>query len=83
MKGFVSPKYGNYVFSFYMAGIMAFLMSCVSVATNTGIVGDYLGRVCHAYLIAFPTAFVCISLVRPIVLKLVNNTIKTDCPNAK
>ncbi|SPX84577.1 DUF2798 domain-containing protein [Moraxella ovis] len=59
-----------------MSGIMAFLMSAVSVAVNTGFGGKYFTCVIGAYLIAFPIAFVCVAILRPVVMKLVDLTIK-------
>jgi hypothetical protein len=68
-------RYTPQVFSFYMAAIMAFLMSAVIVAANFGIKDDFIGRVWHAYQLAMPVAFCCVLLVRPVVLKLVALTV--------
>lgn len=76
MKGFIPAKFTPVVFAFYMSGIMAFLMSSVLVAVNTGIGGNYFMRVLGAYMIAFPIAFCCVAILRPVVLKLVDWTIK-------
>lgn len=76
MKGFIPAKFTPIVFAFYMSGIMAFLMSSVLVALNTGFGGNYFMRVIGAYLIAFPIAFVCVAILRPVVMKLVDLTIK-------
>ncbi|STY87104.1 Protein of uncharacterised function (DUF2798) [Moraxella ovis] len=59
-----------------MSGIMAFWMSAVSVAVNTGFGGKYFTRVIGAHLIAFLIAFVCVAILRPVVIKLVDLTIK-------
>ncbi|WP_205625756.1 DUF2798 domain-containing protein [Moraxella bovoculi] len=59
-----------------MSGIMAFLMSAVSVTVNTGFGGKYFTHVIGAYFIAFPIAFVCVAILRPVVMKLVDLTIK-------
>ncbi|MDO4894201.1 DUF2798 domain-containing protein [Moraxella sp.] len=76
MKGFIPKKYTPFVFAFYMAGIMAFLMSAVLVAVNTGVGGNYVVRVLGAYLVAFPIAFCCVIFVRPLVVRLVEWTMK-------
>ncbi|AZP10891.1 DUF2798 domain-containing protein [Undibacterium parvum] len=68
-------RYTAQVFAFYMAAIMALLMSAVIVAANTGIGAGFLSRVSHAYQLAMPAAFLCILFVRPIVMKLVTITI--------
>ncbi|VVM48844.1 DUF2798 domain-containing protein [Pseudomonas fluorescens] len=70
-----SPGATPYVFALYMATIMAFLMSLVITATNTGIDKEFLSNTLHAYQLAMPAAFLCILVVRPIVLKLVSLTV--------
>lgn len=69
-------RFTPFVFAFYMAGIMAFLMCCVIVAANSGLQPDYLWRVGQAYLLAMPVAFVCVIVVRPLVGKLVAATVE-------
>lgn len=64
-----------YVFAFYMSAIMAFLMSLVITAANTGIDADYLSNTLNAYRLAMPVAFVCVLVVRPIVVRLVALTV--------
>lgn len=67
----ISKRYTPYVFAFFMAGIMALLMCLVIVAANSGLNMGYLTRVVKAYALAMPVAFVCVLIVRPIVMKLV------------
>ena len=69
-------KYTPIVFAFYMSLIMSFLMSLIIVAANSGIADHYLAQVLHAYRIAMPSAFVCILIVRPLVMLLVKHTVK-------
>lgn len=64
-----------YVFALYMAAIMALLMSFVITAANSGIETDYLSNALHAYKLAMPVAFLCILVVRPVVIKLVSLTV--------
>jgi len=71
----IPNKYTPYVFAFLMAGIMAFLMSMVIVAANSGIQTGYLFRVLHAYALAMPIAFICVLIVRPIVMYLVQQLV--------
>lgn len=71
----LAPKYMPIVFAFYMSLIMAFLMSLIIVAANSGIADHYLQQVLHAYRIAMPSAFVCILIVRPLVMRLVKITV--------
>lgn len=74
----ISKHYTPYVFAFFMAGIMAFLMSMVIVAANTGLNIGYIKRVMHAYILAMPVAFVCVLIVRPIVVKLVSLVVRAQ-----
>lgn len=73
---FIPASLAQFAFAFYMAGIMAFLMSCCLVALNTGFEQGYFGRVLRSYLVAFPVAFLCVIFVRPLVVKLVALTVK-------
>ena len=68
-------RYTPVAFAFFMSAIMAFLMCLVIVAANTGFGNGYFGRVLHAYRLAMPVAFVCVMLVRPVVLRLVTLTV--------
>lgn len=64
-------------FSFYMAGIVAFLMSLALTAINTGVGDGYLLRVLKAYALALPVGFLGVMAARPLVIRLVGWTIKT------
>jgi len=47
-------------------------MSMAIVASSTGIHDGYPVRVIHSYALAMPVAFICVLIVRPIVVKLVS-----------
>jgi len=64
-----------YIFAFYMAAIMAFLMSLVITLAEFGLGPHYMTNVMNAYQVAMPAAFVCILIVRPIVIRLVGLTV--------
>lgn len=68
-------RYTPWVFAFYMALIMAFLMCCVIVLANGGAASGYWWRVLKAYAVAMPAAFACVLLVRPLVMRLVAATV--------
>lgn len=70
-------RYAPFVFAFYMAVIMAFLMCCVIVASQIGFGPGYWVRVRDTYALAMPLAFCCVILVRPVVSRLVAITV--DC----
>lgn len=74
----IPKRFTPYVFAFFMAGIMAFLMSMVIVAANSGIHSEYIWRVLHAYTLAMPVAFFCVLIVRPVVMHLVSVVVHTD-----
>lgn len=73
---FIPTRLAPYAFAFYMSGIMAFLMSVCLVAINTGFQGDFVFRVLKSYIVAFPVAFFCVVVVRPVVTKLIELTVK-------
>ncbi|WP_321880220.1 DUF2798 domain-containing protein [Paraburkholderia bannensis] len=58
-----------------MATIMAFLMCLVITFTEFGLDGHYMENVKNAYRVAMPAAFVCVLIVRPIVMRLVAWTV--------
>lgn len=69
-------RFSSLAFAFYMATIIAFMMSVVLTAINTGIDGHFLARVLKAYVVAMPVAFTCVVFVRPLVLRLVAMTVE-------
>lgn len=69
------PAATPYVFALYMSAIMALLMCFVITAANAGITSDYLANVLKAYQLAMPVAFVCVLVVRPVVIRLVALTV--------
>lgn len=69
------PGATPYVFAFYMSAIMALLMCFVITAANAGIDSQYLSNVLKAYQLAMPVAFLCVLMVRPVVLRLVAVTV--------
>lgn len=62
-------------FAFYMVLIMAFFMCCIIVAVNGGLGSGYWSTVLRAYVVAMPSAFGCVVLVRPVVTRLVAATV--------
>lgn len=68
-------RYTAYIFAFYMAIIMAFLMCCVIVAVQAGLGSGYWATVLKVYALAMPVAFCCVLLVRPFVMRLVALTV--------
>ncbi|TCP81218.1 uncharacterized protein DUF2798 [Rhizobium sp. PP-CC-2G-626] len=65
-----------YVFAFFMAGIMAFVMCWIIVSVNSGVDSGLPMRVAGAYLVAMPAAFVSVLIVRPIALKLTSLVVR-------
>lgn len=66
------------VFAFYMSSIMAMLICMVVTAANDGVKSGYIGKVMTAYQLAMPVAFIAVMIVRPIVMRLVTLTVKTN-----
>jgi hypothetical protein len=73
----IPKRFMPFVFAFYMAGIMAFLMCMVIVAAGSGVANGYFWRVLSAYALAMPVAFVCVLVVRPVVLRLTAASVQT------
>lgn len=65
-----------YVFALYMATIMAFLMCLVITFAEFGVDEHYIEKVMNAYRVAMPSAFGCVLIVRPIVVRLVAWTVR-------
>lgn len=63
------------VFAFYMSAIMAALMCLIITAVHQGVNGHLLLDALAAYKVAMPAAFVCILIVRPLVMALVKRTV--------
>lgn len=72
------PRTAPYIFAFYMSAIMAGLMSMVITGATYGFGEGYLANVIKAYLLAMPVAFVCVLVVKPIVVKLVLATVQSE-----
>ena len=70
------PRFTPVVFAFYMSGIMAFLICMVVTAANRGFSDQYFLQVLNAYKLAMPVAFICVRIVRPLVVKLVSWTVQ-------
>lgn len=71
----MSQKIPSLIFAFYMAMMMACVMSLVSVAMNFGFDGSYLTKVLWAYIKTTPIAFVCIFVFRPLANYLTKKTL--------
>jgi len=68
-------RYTPFVFSFYMAAIMALFMCSTIVALESGFDPEYWSHVLKAYLLAMPVAFGCVLIVRPVVMRMVAMTV--------
>jgi hypothetical protein len=68
-------KFSSIAFAFYMAGIIALVMSAVLTALGSGIEDGYIQRVLRSYAVAFPVAFICVVIFRPLIVYLVKKTV--------
>ena len=73
-------KLTGIAFAAYMAGIIAFVVSAALTLINTGLAAGFLARVLHGYVVAFPVAFTCVLVFRPVVLFLVKKTVHPPPP---
>lgn len=69
-------RFAPVVFAFYMSGLMAAVMTCVITAINRGLGPGYLETVVKVYGMTMPIAFCCVLLVRPLVGRLVEWTVR-------
>lgn len=69
-------RFSTLAFAFYMAGIIAFVMSAVLTAFARGVETGYIWLVLKSYAMAFPVAFACVLAFRPFILFLVRKTVQ-------
>lgn len=68
-------RYTPVVFALYMAAFMALFMCSLIVGVNTGVGSGYVARVLGTYVIAMPSAFLCVLVMRPLVMRMVAATV--------
>lgn len=68
----ISRKYQKVVVSFFMALFMSCIMSFVITVFNVGLVSNLMTIWLKAWSFAFAVALPTVSLISPVVLKLVN-----------
>lgn len=73
--GKLPAKLTPVVFAFYMSSIMALLMCLIITAVHQGINGQLFHEALVAYKVAMPSAFICVLVVRPVVMGLVKRTV--------
>lgn len=61
-----------------MPSIMAALMCLIITAVHQGVNGQLLYDAFAAYKIAMPAAFICVLMVRPLVMALVKRTVSAN-----
>lgn len=73
----IPAQFTPLVLAFYMALMMAFLMSAAIVGLHTGFGPHYLASVFRAYVVAMPIAFCCVLFVRPLAVRLLACTVES------
>lgn len=71
MKPFVPERLAPTAFALVMSFGMALFMTAVVTWVNTGIAGGFLFRWMHAFVIAWPLAFMCVLVLAPPTRRLV------------
>lgn len=74
----IDSKYQRIVFAFFMALLMSCIMSLVISIFNVGLVSNIIHIWLKAWAFAFIIAFPTITVVAPIVQKLVSLVIKKE-----
>lgn len=72
-----------FVFAFYMSSFIGLAMSAVLTYFGSGFPPDYLARVGRAYVLAMPVGFLCVILLRPLVVVLMKLTVAAPVPAEK
>ncbi|RBW50652.1 DUF2798 domain-containing protein [Marinobacter sp. F3R11] len=65
----------QFVFGFYMSGMMSLLMSGVITLVSTGFDSEFFSRWMAAFLVAWAVAFPLITFIAPIAVKLTEMTV--------
>lgn len=76
----IPQKYSPYVFSFYMSLLMSCIMSFVITLFNVGLVEDILWIWLQAWGFAWVVALPTVTLVVPVVRRLVALTCRQEAP---
>ncbi len=66
----IPAKYTAIVFAFFMAMLMAFVMSAVLTLVNLGFVADFFSRWMKAFAVAWVCAFPAVMVMAPLARKL-------------
>ena len=74
----IDRKYHRIVFSFFMALLMSCIMSFVICVFNVGLVSNIIHIWLSAWAFAFTVAFTAITIISPLVHKLVSLVLKEE-----
>jgi len=66
----------QFVFAFYMSGIMSLMMSGIITFINTGLIEGFLARWGPAFLVAWGSAFPLVIFVAPLAGRLTARTLR-------
>ncbi|WP_372987381.1 DUF2798 domain-containing protein [Marinobacter sp.] len=66
----------QFVFAFYMSGIMSLMMSGIITFINTGLIEGFLARWGSAFLVAWGSAFPLVIFVAPLAGRLTARTLR-------
>ena len=77
-KAMIDRKYHRIVFSFFMALLMSCIMSFVISVFNVGLVSNIIHIWLRAWAFAFAVAFPTITIISPLVHKLVSLVLKEE-----
>lgn len=70
MSRYKQARVRQFVFAFYMSGIMSLLMSGIITLINTGLASGFLHRWGAAFAVAWAVAFPLVSFIAPLAGKL-------------
>ena len=70
-------KYASLLFAFLMSLLMCGVMTICITVINTGTAPGFWARWLHAFVLAWPLAFVCVLLFAPLVRRIVAHCVQT------
>lgn len=80
MPGNKPARLRQFVFGFYMSGMMSLLMSGVITMINTGLEGDFFWRWLTAWLVAWVVAFPLVTVIAPLAVRMTEATLRKLSP---
>jgi hypothetical protein len=70
------PRWSSPLIAFFMSALMAFAVTGVATAANTGVDATFVARWLRAYALAWPIAFLTALAIGPSVRRIVSSLVR-------